>query len=81
MVVEAYFSVAKERGEDMSILAYRTGLFSSSFSLSRTKLAQLPKSEAELLKKPEPKKKTTQTIQDQLAMAKFMTKMMGGTVH
>lgn len=58
----------------MSTVSYRTAVF------TRMKHNLLPKNEAELLKKPEPKKKP-QTIQDQLAMAKFVTKMMGGTVH
>lgn len=80
MVVGAFISTAKERHEDMSILAYRTGLYTSSFWLSRMKLNHLPKSEAELLKKPEPKKKT-QSIQDQLAMAKFVTHIMSEQVH
>ena len=80
LVVEAFISKAKEQNEDMSVLAYRTGLYTSSFTLSRTKLNKLPKSEAELLKKPEPKKKP-QSIQDQLAMAKFVTKIMSKQVH
>ncbi len=64
----------------MSVLAYRTGLYTSSFYLSRWKLNKLPKNEAELLKKPEPKKKT-QSIQDQFAMAKFVTQIMSKQVH
>lgn len=80
MVVEAFISVAKERNDETSVLAYRTGLYNSSFMLSRTKLNHLPKSEAELLKKPEPQKKN-QSIQDQLAMAKFVTQIMSKQVH
>lgn len=58
----------------MSILAYRTALF------TRTK--KFPRSEAELLKKARPKAAPKpQTIRDQLAMAKFITTAMGGTMH
>lgn len=79
-VVQCFNASLVQRNEEMSILAYRTGLYSSSFRLSRVKLNKLPMSEAELLKKPEPKK-ATQSLKDQLAMAKFVTKFMGGTVH
>lgn len=74
MVVEAYRTSIDAEQRNISTLAYRTAVF------TRMKHNLLPKNEAELLKKPEPKKKP-QTIQDQLAMAKFVTKMMGGTVH
>ena len=74
LVVEAYLTAANAEQKSMSSVAYRTALF------TRMKHTSLPKNERELLKKPEPKKKP-QSIQDQLAMAKFVTKMMGGTVH
>ena len=42
----------------------------------------LPADEAALLKKPEPKKKPPQSIQDQFAMARFMTQVMSsGAKH
>ena len=51
-VVQCFNASLIQRNEEMSILAYRTGLYSSSFRLSRVKLNKLPMSEAELLKKP-----------------------------
>jgi hypothetical protein len=69
LVTEAFLSAARERQEGMSTAAYRTAVF------TRMKHNLLPKNERELLKKPEPKKKP-QSIQDQLAMAKFMTQVM-----
>jgi hypothetical protein len=74
LVVEAFIATAKEKNEDMAVLAYRTAIF------TRMKHTSLPKNERELLKKPEPKKKP-QSIQDQYAMAKFVTKMMSKEVH
>lgn len=63
-----------EKQENMSVLAYRTAMF------TRMKNQHLPKNEAELLKKPKPKNKP-QSLKDQLAMAKFVTKALGGTVN
>ena len=63
-----------EKQESMSVLAYRTAMF------TRMKNQHLPKNEAELLKKPKPKNKP-QSLKDQLAMAKFMTQVMGKAVH
>ncbi|RWN33428.1 hypothetical protein [Mesorhizobium sp.] len=73
-VILAYAEKHGEQQEGMSVLAYRTAMF------TRMKHSFLPKNEAELLKKPEPKKKP-QTIQDQLAMAKFVTQIMSKAVH
>lgn len=79
-VVQSFNAALVQRNEEMSIMAYRTGLYASSFRLSRVKLNKLPMSEAELLKKPT-KKTDRQSLKDQLAMAKFVTRFMGGTVH
>ena len=67
-------AAAIEQQENMSVLAYRTAMF------TRMKNQYLPKNEAALLKKPEPKKKT-QSLKDQLAMAKFVTQIMSKQVH
>ena len=67
-------AAAIEQQENMSVLAYRTAMF------TRMKNQDLPKNEAALLKKPEPKKKP-QSLKDQLAMAKFVTQVMGKAVH
>ncbi|TIL91466.1 MAG: hypothetical protein E5Y73_17465 [Mesorhizobium sp.] len=67
-VILAYAEKMDEKQESMSVLAYRTAIF------TRMKNQYLPKNEAALLKKPEPKKR--QTLADQLAMAKFVTQMM-----
>jgi hypothetical protein len=74
-VVNCLNAVVVSRSEEMSILAYRTALF------TRTK--HFPKSETDLLKKAKPKKAEPrrQSIEDQLAMAKFVTVALGGTVH
>jgi hypothetical protein len=73
-VVNVFNASIVSRSEEMSILAYRTALY------TRTK--KFPKSEADLLKKAKPKAAPKpQTIQDQLAMAQFITVAMGGTVH
>ncbi|RWO20656.1 hypothetical protein [Mesorhizobium sp.] len=67
-VLEAYSAVFTEREKGITVLAYRTAIF------TRMKHNYLPKNEAALLKRPEPKKR--QTLADQLAMAKFVTQMM-----
>ena len=73
-VVNCLNAVVVSRSEEMSILAYRTALF------TRTK--HFPKSETELLNKAKPKAAPEpQTMKDQLAMAKFVTVALGGTVH
>jgi hypothetical protein len=74
MVVEAYVTTVEAEQKAMSTVAYRTALF------TRMKHTSLPKNEAALLKKPEPKKKA-QSLQDQFAMAKVMTQMMSKEVH
>lgn len=74
MVVESYITSMNAEQQHISTLAYRTAIF------TRMKHTSLPKNEAALLKKPEPKKKP-QSIQDQLAMAKFVTKIMSKQVH
>jgi hypothetical protein len=79
-IIQCFNTSLVQRNEEMSILAYRTGLYASSFRLSRVKLNKLPMSEAELLKKPKPKNER-QSLKDQLVMAKFVTQAMGGTVH
>jgi len=73
-LIRAIEAIVGQQQEDISVLAYRTAVF------TRMKNQFLPKNERELLKKPEPEKKA-QSLEDQLAMAKFVTKMMGGTVH
>ena len=73
-VVNCLNAVVVSRSEEMSILAYRTALY------TRTK--KFPRSETELLNKAKPKAAPKpQSLKDQLAMAKFVTQMMGGTVH
>ena len=73
-VVNCLNAVVVSRSEEMSILAYRTALY------TRTK--KFPRSETDLLKKAKPKAAPKpQTMKDQLAMAKFITAAMGGTVH
>lgn len=80
-VVAAFDAALVQRNEEMTLLAYRTGLYASSFRLSRVKLNKLPMSEAELLKKPKAKNESKrQSLEDQLAMAKFVTRALGGTV-
>lgn len=74
MVIEAYAAKADADQQHISTLAYRTAIF------TRMKHNRLPENEAALLKKPEAKK-PAQTIQDQFAMAKFMTQVMSKQVH
>lgn len=75
-VVETFNASRLQKQEDMSVLAYRTAVF------TRMKNQHLPTNEAALLKKAKPKADLKpQTIKDQRAMAKFITNVMGGTRH
>ena len=58
--------------ENMSRLAYRTAIY------QRMSHKHLPKNEAAIFAKAKPKR---QSVQDQFAMAKFMTAVMSKEVH
>lgn len=74
-VVQAFNASRLQQQQDISVLAYRTALF------TRMKHTSLPKNEADLLKKAKPKAAPKrQSLEDQLAMAKFVTRALGGTV-
>ena len=67
-VIQAYNAAQ----ENMSRLAYRTAIY------QRMSHKHLPKNEAAIFAKAKPKR---QSVQDQFAMAKFMTAVMSKEVH
>jgi hypothetical protein len=67
-VIQAYNAAQ----ENMSRLAYRTAVY------QRMNHKHLPKTEEAIFAKAKPKR---QSLKDQLAMAKFMTKVMSKEVH
>lgn len=72
MTAHAVIQAYNASQENMSRLAYRTAIY------QRMHHKHLPKTEEAIFAKAKPKR---QTIQQQLVMAKFMTKVMSKEVH
>lgn len=75
MTAFSIYQAFKASQENLSRLAYRTAVY------TRMKREHLPKSENDLIAKARPKTAQRQSIQDQRAMAKFITQVMSKQVH